>query len=240
MVELASSLASAFAFLHASGIRHREIYSHILREALESHPSLLSAWTVWEPDALDGRDAEFQNATGHDATGRFVACWHRAAGPLELVPVVGYESPSEGDWYWIPKRKLAHCHLDPIDYRFGSLRVRITSRISPVLVEGRFRGAVGTDFQAPESPILQTTSKSARPARAPACTLRESRLADLSQREMEVLHWLGLGKTNDEIATILSISSHTVKNHLDHIFQKLGVHNRHEAILVAQSTTHFV
>jgi DNA-binding CsgD family transcriptional regulator len=48
---------------------------------------------------------------------------------------------------------------------------------------------------------------------------------------VEVLHWLGLGKSNDEIATILGISFHTVKNHLDHIFHKLGVHNRHEAIM---------
>jgi DNA-binding CsgD family transcriptional regulator len=231
MLELASALASAFACLHSSGVRDRETYSRILREALTSHPALLAAWTVWEPGALDGRDAEFQHAAGHDATGRFVACWHRATGRPELMPVVGYESPGAGDWYWIPKRKLAPCHLDPTDYCFGSLHVRITSRIAPVLVEGRFRGAVGTDFQAIESNFWRAASKTARAARAPAVTLRESRLADLSPREVEVLHWLGLGKSNDEIATILGISFHTVKNHLDHIFHKLGVHNRHEAIM---------
>lgn len=235
MIETSSFLASAFALLHSAGICDRETYSRILREALESHTGFLATWSVWEPNALDARDEHFQNVAGHDASGRFVACWHRAAGEPALVPVNGYESPDEGDWYWIPKRKLSHCHLDPIDYRFGNLHVRITSRISPILVEGRFCGAVGTDFKAPDSPPVRTTGKASGAARAPAYSLRDSRLAHLSPREVEVLHWLGLGKCNDEIATILGISPHTVKNHLDHMFQKLGVHNRHEAILASQT-----
>jgi DNA-binding CsgD family transcriptional regulator len=91
------------------------------------------------------------------------------------------------------------------------------------------------DFKAPDSPPVRTTGKASGAARAPAYSLRDSRLAHLSPREVEVLHWLGLGKCNDEIATILGISPHTVKNHLDHMFQKLGVHNRHEAILASQA-----
>jgi len=48
----------------------------------------------------------------------------------------------------------------------------------------------------------------------------------LTNREREVHHWLVQGKSNDQIASILGISIHTVKNHMDHIFGKLGVDNR--------------
>ena len=52
----------------------------------------------------------------------------------------------------------------------------------------------------------------------------------LSSRESEILDWVRQGKTNAEIASILAISIHTIKNHLRHIFKKLDVYNRVQAI----------
>jgi transcriptional regulator EpsA len=52
----------------------------------------------------------------------------------------------------------------------------------------------------------------------------------LSTREVEILDWVRAGKTNAEIASILAISIYTVKNHLRHIFKKLDVYNRVQAI----------
>lgn len=57
--------------------------------------------------------------------------------------------------------------------------------------------------------------------------------AQLTERESEVLHWLSQGKSNAEIAVILAISPGTVKRHLENIYAKLGVENRHAAILHA-------
>lgn len=48
----------------------------------------------------------------------------------------------------------------------------------------------------------------------------------LSEREAEILGYLAMGKTNPEIAIILSISRLTVKKHLEHIFKTLGVETR--------------
>jgi DNA-binding CsgD family transcriptional regulator len=56
----------------------------------------------------------------------------------------------------------------------------------------------------------------------------------LSPREQQVAEWVGQGKSNDEIGTILGISAHTVKNHLDKIFRKLGVENRCAAAVAIQ------
>jgi DNA-binding CsgD family transcriptional regulator len=55
----------------------------------------------------------------------------------------------------------------------------------------------------------------------------------LSAREREVLALVAGGKTNGEIATILSISARTVQKHLEHIFQKLGVETRTAAAVCA-------
>jgi DNA-binding CsgD family transcriptional regulator len=48
----------------------------------------------------------------------------------------------------------------------------------------------------------------------------------LTKREAEVLEWVRYGKSNAEIAAILSIELPTVKKHLQNIYIKLGVHNR--------------
>jgi transcriptional regulator EpsA len=52
----------------------------------------------------------------------------------------------------------------------------------------------------------------------------------LSERESEIMDWVRMGKTNAEIGSILCISSFTVKNHLQHIFKKLDVYNRMQAV----------
>lgn len=52
----------------------------------------------------------------------------------------------------------------------------------------------------------------------------------LSQREIQVLQWVKNGKTNDDIAKILSISTPTVKNHVQKILRKLNVSNRAQAV----------
>lgn len=55
----------------------------------------------------------------------------------------------------------------------------------------------------------------------------------LSTRETEILGWVAQGKTNPEIGTILGISSRTVQKHLERIYIKLGVENRHAAMTIA-------
>lgn len=55
----------------------------------------------------------------------------------------------------------------------------------------------------------------------------------LSEREHEVLHLLAEGLSNRELAATLKLSEHTIRNHLFHIFDKLGVSSRMEAVLYA-------
>lgn len=58
----------------------------------------------------------------------------------------------------------------------------------------------------------------------------------LTPREAEVLLWVAQGKANSDVATILSMSEKTVKIHLYHIFDKLGVETRTSAARTAMET----
>ncbi len=57
--------------------------------------------------------------------------------------------------------------------------------------------------------------------------------APLTGRELEVLRLVAQGATNAEIAGLLEISPHTVKSHVIHIFNKLGVSDRTQAAVWA-------
>src|SRR5262245_2728888 len=55
----------------------------------------------------------------------------------------------------------------------------------------------------------------------------------LTPRELSTLRLLADGQANKEIANTLGISERTVKTHLSHLFEKLGVTSRTEAVRVA-------
>ncbi len=55
----------------------------------------------------------------------------------------------------------------------------------------------------------------------------------LTVREAEVLHWIMQGKSNRDIAEILTLNPGTVNKHLEKILNKLGVENRSAATAIA-------
>jgi DNA-binding CsgD family transcriptional regulator len=68
----------------------------------------------------------------------------------------------------------------------------------------------------------------------PGGKARRLQALGLSGREAEVLLWVSEGKSNDEIGTILGISSRTVAKHLELIFRKIHVETRVAAALRAK------
>jgi DNA-binding CsgD family transcriptional regulator len=52
----------------------------------------------------------------------------------------------------------------------------------------------------------------------------------LTTREREVLTWVARGKTNSEIARLLSLAPSTVSKHLENVYAKLGVKTRTAAV----------
>jgi LuxR family maltose regulon positive regulatory protein len=72
---------------------------------------------------------------------------------------------------------------------------------------------------------LATTNE---PANSPV--LQASLVEPLSARELEVLHLIAEGLSNDAIAQKLFLSTSTVKVHIKHIYGKLEVNSRTQAV----------
>ena len=62
-VNRAGHLALVFSSLKALGLTDRHLFSDIMRGVLLANSRLLGVWTVWEPNALDGRDRLYASST---------------------------------------------------------------------------------------------------------------------------------------------------------------------------------
>jgi len=71
--------------------------------------------------------------------------------------------------------------------------------------------------------------------REPARIVSAKGIPLLTKREGQIVHMVAEGLPNPEISSKLSVSEHTVKNHLFRIYEKLGISNRVELVLYALS-----
>ena len=88
------------------------------------------------------------------------------------------------------------------------------------------------DVRGLKSWLISTLSgrnSHAMEGRAPALSQQTLESFGLTRREIEILHLVVRGKANKEIAADLYISPLTVRTHLEHVYQKLGVGSRTEA-----------
>jgi DNA-binding NarL/FixJ family response regulator len=65
---------------------------------------------------------------------------------------------------------------------------------------------------------------------SPAAPPVASPVRSLSERELEILQLVAKGASNSEAARLLNVSKATIRTHLEHIYRKLEVNNRVEAV----------
>ena len=85
-----------------------------------------------------------------------------------------------------------------------------------------------------EPHVVTAPQVKASPAGDPSASSGQALVEPLSQRELEVLHLIAVGRTNQEIARQLIVSPGTVKAHTSSIYRKLDVANRTEAVARAR------
>ncbi|HKU57606.1 MAG TPA: response regulator transcription factor [Gaiellaceae bacterium] len=73
-------------------------------------------------------------------------------------------------------------------------------------------------------------------ARRPPQSERPAALGELTPRELEVLRFVARGLSNSDIARRLVLGEATVKTHVARIFQKLDLHDRAQAVVMAYET----
>ena len=78
---------------------------------------------------------------------------------------------------------------------------------------------------------MQAESRGA--TRRPVEMRRPASLAELTPRELEVLRFVARGLSNSDIARRLVLGDATIKTHVARIFQKLDLHDRAQAVVLA-------
>ena len=149
-----SELASASEGLPAE-IR-REKFNGILRHTVEENSTINGTYSAWEPDALDGDDATYRNRTdiGSDSTGRFLPYWTKdASGKAVVQALVEYEETSmasyglqKGAWYLDPRSTGKERVIGPLTYLDQGKLVSLATFAVPVMIDGKFRGIAGANF----------------------------------------------------------------------------------------------
>jgi methyl-accepting chemotaxis protein len=146
----ADGVVTALESLKEARTASRSVYGALLEHTLERNPSLLGVWSGWEPNALDGRDVDFANRPGHDATGRYIPYWNRGSGEIVNEALTGYDDPVAGAYYQRPKAEGRMVAIDPYLYAVGGKDVLIMSFGAPIMVGGTYMGTGGVDLSLAE------------------------------------------------------------------------------------------
>ena len=142
----ALALASTLGALPGSyeTFRPRQFSSEQVRETMRRYPTLKGVFVEWEPNALDGRDAEYIGRPGGgEEDGNPGVYWVREADGKENA-IWGSSGVDSEPYYVEPKTSGKPALIDPyVDEDTGVLMATIGV---PVNHRGRFVGVVGADI----------------------------------------------------------------------------------------------
>ena len=145
-MDAARTMAQVFEALKRSGNPDRDVMDAILKQVLEKNSGFLGTWSCWEPNALDGKDSEYINMPGSDATGRYIPYWNRGSGRITVEPLLDYNTPGAGDYYLLALKSGTDQILEPYLYPIGGKEVMLTSIVVPIKVGGKVLGVAGVDI----------------------------------------------------------------------------------------------
>jgi methyl-accepting chemotaxis protein len=144
---IARSLAQSMEGYEKIAVRDRRVFFNLLLEqAAEANPEAAAVWACWEPNALDGLDAEYANTRGTDASGRFISYWARSGDRVGLSALVDYDVSGAGDFYLIARLTGNETVVEPYFYNVGGTDTLITTLAVPIKKNGRTIGVAGVDI----------------------------------------------------------------------------------------------
>ncbi|MBC3933895.1 methyl-accepting chemotaxis protein [Undibacterium sp. CY7W] len=142
----ARNLAAGLSGMKAAGNPSREAADQLLKSVLAANPEFTGVGTIWEPNAFDGKDAEFTGKPGHDQTGRYLPYWNRGNGSIQVEALTDYEKEGAGDYYLLAKKSGTEVLLEPYMYKIAGKDVFMTTVTVPVMSNGKLAGAVTVDL----------------------------------------------------------------------------------------------
>jgi len=159
----------------------RERVNQYIKSVLKRHPNVVGAYIAWQPNAVDQRDAEFQEQGKHSySNGQFAPYWSRGADgtlalrPLNLAKVeqdraAGTQFGS-GYWYLCPETTKQLCVLEPYSWELQGKSMIGTSITLPLLHQGKLIGISGVDItRGKRVKFIQSTCQLLKPSSCKHC-----------------------------------------------------------------------
>ncbi|OON38861.1 chemotaxis protein [Izhakiella australiensis] len=145
--DVAHNLGLSLIALPGVGITDRKVVDKLTEYALRDNPNYLSVSVIFEPNAFDGRDAEFNGKPGQAPEGRYAWFVDRdAAGNYNMHALLSYLKPGDGDYYLVPQRTRKDALIEPYSYAYNGVPTLLTSVVSPVLDNGQLKVVVTSDI----------------------------------------------------------------------------------------------
>jgi PAS domain S-box-containing protein len=118
----------------------------ILKDELQNNGNLLGTWTLWEPNAFDGKDYSYRVDTLHNDQGFLGISYFRFNNQIRYEIMT--ENDFEGAYYLLSKESQKEQIVEPFHWRYrGYNRLFFGTSISVPLIENsKFLGTIGIDI----------------------------------------------------------------------------------------------
>ena len=117
----------------------RELLIQMITGLEQGSEAFMAAGSAWEPDAFDGKDAEYAGKPGHDKNGRFIP--YSVGGKIE--PLQDLET---SDYYAEPKKRNKSYLTKPYWYEAAGKKVLMSTASAAVQSHGKFKGIILIDL----------------------------------------------------------------------------------------------
>ncbi|MEQ8392389.1 MAG: methyl-accepting chemotaxis protein [Thalassospira sp.] len=147
---VAQNLAGAFRAIRDQGGVDRSAYNEILNRTLIDNPSLAGTWSGFEPNALDGKDADYKDEGEPfgDGSGQYVTYYYNFGDGITPYHLTGLDNPEINEYYTAPKATNQPYVTDAITYDIQGRDVVLTSFVYPVQDKAKkFLGVLGVDLE---------------------------------------------------------------------------------------------
>ncbi|EIX1614193.1 methyl-accepting chemotaxis protein [Cronobacter sakazakii] len=145
--DVAHNLGHSMASLPRAGITDRKVADQLLEGALRDNPNYLSISVIFEENAFDGRDAEFDGKPGQAPKGRYAFFVdHGQSGNYQFHPLLSYLTPGQSDYYLIPQKTQKDTLIEPYSYAYNGVPTLLTSVAAPIVSDGQLKGVVTSDI----------------------------------------------------------------------------------------------
>ncbi|QQO07781.1 ATP-binding protein [Breznakiella homolactica] len=138
------SLMTVFKTLIERGEADRDTLNAILQNSLRQKEYIISFCVAFEPNKLDGKDAEYAGQYPlYGESGRYAPYWSLQDGEIGVEPLEDFDNDV---WYAGARDSGKEYITDPFFFEVQGTPVLMSSLVFPILIDGEFIGIVSSDM----------------------------------------------------------------------------------------------